>query len=308
MSETTVKTGIGGKVRENQFDDSKVVGLGEVEVIAINPNTEEYKEILGIELKEDSKAAEYLGESDEGNTTLRIDVWVRNVKNKRRDKITFFLEDKERTNKDETKKQYINNIGVCSWATDPNELPNWFVKRDYRVAKNGEEELYNFLRTWLSKLDYRDAETVLQLEWKSLMRNNLRDLKSQINGEYATTFVSLYTVKNVEKNGETKEYQAIYNKAFLPTFALKNFRLIDYDNEEVIATLREKEARIIQASKEKQKTSEKLGIHERFVLTVKGEYGCKDSYVLKDLKEYNPNEFIVASNETMMHEDDEPTY
>lgn len=295
MSETTVKTGIGGKVRENQFDDSKVVGLGEVNVIAINPTVEEYKDLLGIELKEDSKATEYLGESKEGNTALRIDVWVQNVKNKKKDKITYFLEDKERTNKEETKRQYINSIGVCSWAADPNDLPSWFVKRDYRVAKNGEEELYDFLRTWLSKLDYRDADTVLQLDWKALMKNNVRDLKSQVGGEYASSFVGLYAVKTVEKDGEIKEYQTIYNKALLPTYLLKHFRLVDYDNEEVVAALKNKE-------------SKDLKPHERFVLKVKGEYGCKDSYVLKDLKEYNPDEFIVASNETMMHEDDEPTY
>jgi hypothetical protein len=29
-----------------------------------------------MELKEDSKAAEYIGESRDGNTTLRLDVWL----------------------------------------------------------------------------------------------------------------------------------------------------------------------------------------------------------------------------------------
>jgi hypothetical protein len=59
-------------------------------------------------------------------------------------KVSFFLEDKERQNKDETKKQYINSVGNCSWAADPNDLPDWFKARDYRVAKIGEEELYEF--------------------------------------------------------------------------------------------------------------------------------------------------------------------
>jgi hypothetical protein len=132
---------IGGKVRESQ-DFGLVVGLGEVEVLCINPNREQFKEILGMDLKEESKADEYLGESRDGNRTVRIDVWVRNVKSKKKDKIVYFLEDKKRVNKDETKKQYINNVGVCSWADDPNNLPDWFSKRDYRQAYNGEEELY----------------------------------------------------------------------------------------------------------------------------------------------------------------------
>jgi hypothetical protein len=49
-------------------------------------------------------------------------------------------------------KQYINSVGNCSWAADPNDLPDWFKARDYRVLKIGEEELYEFLRTWLVTL------------------------------------------------------------------------------------------------------------------------------------------------------------
>ena len=152
---------IGGTRRANQ-DFSKKVGLVECKVVAINPSVEEYKEHFNIELKEDSKATEYLGER-EGNDTLRIDVWLEAIKNQERFKATFFLENRERENKDFTKKQYINAVGNCSWADDPNNLPAWFTARDYRVAYVGEEDLYNFLRTWLGQLDYRSAETTLQL-------------------------------------------------------------------------------------------------------------------------------------------------
>ena len=69
---------IGGKKKEQQQFESSVkkVGLFEANVVAINPNAEEYKDVLGIELKEDSKAVEYLGTSQDGNTTLRVDVWL----------------------------------------------------------------------------------------------------------------------------------------------------------------------------------------------------------------------------------------
>lgn len=296
MNEETKTIGIGGKIRTNQFDNQLYVGLAEVEVIAINPDVEEYKELLGIELKEESKATEYIGESKDGNTTVRVDIWVqRKLKEgkTKKDKITFFLEDKQRENKDETKKQYINTLGSCSWASDPNDLPGWFAKRDYRVAFNGEEDLYNCIRTWLGNLDYRADETTIQMEWKRLMKGDLRELKALIGGEYATKFVALYTVKTVDKDGEVKEYQSIYNKAFLPSYSLKNFRLVDYSKDDVVEAL-------------KKKKSGDLKPHERFVLTVKGEYGCKDSYVLKDIKEYNPEEFLVASNEPIANDD--PTY
>lgn len=283
---------IGGKKREQQsFPESvKKVGLFEANVIAVNPTAEEFKDILNIELKEDSKQTEYLGTSQDGNKTLRVDFWLQEVKTKENFKVTFFLEDKEKWNKDATKKQYINSIGMCSWADDPNNLGEWFAKREYRPAFVGEEDLYTFMRTLLGDLDYRDAETTLQLEWKKLMNGNVRDIKAQIGGEFATTVVALATIKSVIKEDETKEYQNVYNKAFLPGYSLRNFRLLDYSANDTLATLRNKK-------------SKDLKPHERFVLTVTGEYGCKDFYTFKDIKEYNPEDNLVASDRVIAEDD-----
>ncbi len=212
------------------------------------------------------------------------------IKNKDKFKVTFFLEDKERTNKDETKKQYINNIGTCSWADDANNLPSWFAGRDYRVAFTGEEDLYNFVKTWLGNLDYRDAETTLQLDWKTLMKGNLKDLKSQIDGEYCTTVVALATIKTVVKDDAAKEYQSVYNKGFLASYNLKQFRLVDYNSPSVLSNVRSKK-------------SKDLKPHERFVLNVTGEYGCKDFYIFKDLKEYNSEDNLVASDSVISDDD-----
>jgi len=276
---------IGGKRKEQLqvTEYSKKVGLFEGKVVAINPDAEEYKEILNIELKEDAKALEYLGTSTDGNTTLRVDVWLEDAKSKDKFKTTFFLENKEKENRDGTKKQYINSIGTCSWSDDPNNLPSWFTSREYRVAFVGEEELYNFLRTWLGELDYRDAETTLSLDWKKLMKGNVKDIKDQVNGEWCTNIVALATVKTVIKDEETKEYQGVYNKAFLPAYSIKQFRLIDFSNPSIISGL-------------KQKKSKDLKPHERFVLNVTGEYGCRDFYTLKDLKEYNADDNLVSSD------------
>lgn len=276
---------IGGKKREQTqvTEYSKKVGLFEAKVIAINPDAEEYKDVLNIELKEDSKALEYLGTSPDGNTTLRVDVWLEDVKSKDKFKVTFFLENKEKENKDGTKKQYINSIGTTSWADDPNNLPEWFTKREYRVAFAGEEDLYNFLRTWLGELDYRDAETTLSLDWKKLMKGNTKDLKDQVNGEWCTNIVALATIKTVVKDEETKEYQGVYNRGFLPAYSIKQFRLIDYSDSKIQSVLRSRKIKDLKP-------------HERFVVNVTGEYGCRDFYILKDLKEYNAEDNFAASD------------
>jgi hypothetical protein len=277
---------IGGKRKENtgSGDFGKKVGLFEANVIAVNPTAEEFKDKLGMELKEDSKATEYLGETRDGNNYLRVDFWLQRVNQDDKFKVSFFLEDKERENRDGTKKQYINSIGMCSWAADENDLAEWFTKgRDFRVAYVGEEDFYNFVRTWLGQLDYRDADTVLQIEWKKLMRGNIKDIKDQIDGEWCNSVVAMATVIVKERDGESKEYQGIYNKAFLGGYALKQFRLVDYNNRRTVEALANKKPRDLKA-------------HEKFVVNVAGEYGCKDYYTFKDLQDYNPDDNLVASD------------
>lgn len=280
---------ITGKQKEQKDFGKKKVGLFAGNVIAINPDIQEYKEILGIDLKDDSKATEYLGESKEGNKQLRINFWLEDIKTKEKFAVAFFLEDKEKTNKDGNKSQYINNIGQTSWAQDVNDLQEWFKARDPRVAKVGEEELYSFLTTWLGKLDFRDPAALLSIEWKKLMKGNVSDLKAEINGEYSQPVVCMAEVKTVVKDGETKEYQAIYNRAFMPEYALKNFKLTDYSKEE-------------EKQKIKAKAPKERKVHERFVFNISGEYGSKNFYKFKELADYDPAENIVSSDEPISDE------
>jgi len=290
---------IGGQVRERSSNDSnqpKKVGLFEAKVISINPSTEEFKDILGIELTEDSKATEYLGERD-GNKTLRISVWLQDIKTEQKFNCNFFLEDKERENKDKTKYQYINVLGTTTWAASEDEIQQWFKgtadnPKDYRVAYSGEEELYDFMRNWLSKFDFSHIGADFTLDWKKLMKGNVKEISSQIDSEYVDSLVAMATVVTKEKDGEVKEFQGVYNRAFLPNYAMKQFRLkgVDYDSSRTVEEL----------AKKKNKD---LRPHERFVLKIAGEYGCKDYYVFKELQDYDPEMNMVASDKTIADDD-----
>jgi len=288
-----MSTSIKGKVREPIEDFVKRVGLVEGNVVAINPTLKEWEEDLGFPVKEDQDGEfEYTGTSKDGNPYLRVDIWMKREGGEDLFKIVFFLEDKVRQNRDETKTQYINNIGNCSWAETEEDLKPWFTKRPYREAFNGEEDFYNFVRTWLGALDYRDPDTELQLDWKQLMRGDLSDLKEQIGGEYATTFVALATVvsktkENDEGVEETVQYQGIYNRAFLPQYCMKYFRAMDYNDPMVQSTVQSKELK-------------DLKLHEKFVFNVTGEYGCKDFYKLSPLEDYKPEENLASSDEAMI--------
>lgn len=283
---------IKGKVREPMEDRVKQVGLVECNVISINPTLKEWEDVLGLPLKEEQEEFDYTGMSKEGNAYTRVDVWLKRKDSDQLFKAVFFLEDKVRQNKDETKTQYINNIGNCSWAESEEGLKPWFTKREYREAFNGEEDFYNFLRTWLGGLDYRDEDTELQLDWKDLMNGDLSDIREQIGGQYTTTFVSLATVvtktkENEEGEEEIVEYQGIYNRQFLPQYCLKHFRARNYNDDMLVATIQAKEMK-------------DLKLHEKFVFNVTGEYGCKDFYKLSIVQDYNPEENLASTDEAMI--------
>lgn len=276
---------IGGSKREipQGGDFAKKVGIFEAKVIAINPNAQEFKDILGMELKEDSNATNYY---DDVKKKLRVNVWLQDVNSDFKTNATFWLEHGEKENKDATKKQYINSIGVCSWASSPDLLPVWFLKRDYRVAHIGEEEFLGFVRMWLGGLDFSDMDTEIMLDWKKVMSGNLKDLKDQIDGEFTQTVGALATVKTVEKEDGPKSYQNIFIKSFFPGYSIKSMRVVDYNNPDVVRGLTFRK-------------SAELKMHERFVVNVAGEYGCKDYYTFKELHDYDPDSNLVESDKVI---------
>jgi hypothetical protein len=63
-------------------------------------------------------------------------------------------------------------------------------------------------------------------------------------------------------------------------------RMIDYNNPDIIRQLGFKK-------------SKDLKMHERFVLNVTGEYGCKDFYTFRELSVYDPEANLVESDKVI---------
>ncbi len=117
-------------------------------------------------------------------------------------------------------------------------------------------------------------------------------MKDQVDGAYCINVIALATVTIRQKDGENKEYQTIYNKAFLPGYYLKNFRLVNYNDFSVQNNLRTKKTRDLKPV-------------ERFVVNVTGEYGCKDYYILRELQDYNAGDNLVASDKVLSSDGDD---
>jgi len=278
---------IEGTQREDtSFVEQKLyIGLFEGKVVAINPTAEEFTKLTGWIPSESSKQFEYTGVNNRGD--------YKGVAFHNEFRTSIFLEPRERENKEGTLTQYINDAGTCSWASSPDNLKEWFTRRRYRVARVGEEELYNFIKVWLSGLDTKSPETHLELDWKSLINGDAKELKQQINGEFDKSILAVACIDPKEnEQGEIVHYQRVYNRTLRPYSINKRlFNTEDYTNENVIAKL---------AIKEKQ------SVFDKFVLEINDkDYGCKQIFTLKPIEVFNPNtESDIRSTDDVKQESD----
>jgi len=301
---------IGGNARA---EFPKKVGLFEGKVLAINPNREQYESLTGFTVDEESKQFDYLGEDkDTGVPTIRLNFLVEDVVSKQLFPINFFLKKKVRENKDKTKLQFINSVGLCTWAVCAEDVQPSFTKfeRTFREAYEGEEELFKFLRSWLSNINFFDAKADLTIDMNKDFNGNVRELTDQIKGSNATTVLCMATIRTVAKDGEDdKEFQNVYNRDFLPGNRIKNFRLTKYTEEYILGLIEKKKANKthndgVKASGEGK--AKYLKDYEEYALTASdSEHGIKDFYSFDMLKVYDASENPVASDNAFVSENTE---
>lgn len=269
----------------------KKIGLVEVRVIAINPTAEEIKEVLGRELKEGSTETDYLGETRDGDTKLNLVVWMQDVKTEEKYRMKFSLIDKVWTGRS-GKTQFVDNIGRTTWAFDVETINSKMLAagRPFRECHIGEGDMYSFLRKWLD-IDFTKEKAILQVDWKALMKGNVKMLKDQIGREdkLDSPFVILNTVGTNPNTGV--EFQNVWTREFLYPSDLKFFNNTDYD----VPAVREKfKAKDVKCSNNADWFVKNL---------VGGDYPCKDVFILKPVKEYNPDKDFVESEKVIAEDD-----
>lgn len=150
---------------DNQAEKSaktRFIGIGEFNVLAIQPNIEQLNE-MGF--KTDNFKSYYDKEKDQ----VRIDVIVRANKENITEKLSFWVQNKENvSSKEPYRKEYIDAHGNCTWCTEE-ELKNkkftrkskdfntgeeievqFFFPQSARPALVGERQFTEFLRGWLA--------------------------------------------------------------------------------------------------------------------------------------------------------------
>jgi len=274
---------IKGKSREFTGGDfSKKVGLFEGKIIAINPDKEELEKLLGTEIKKDP---EYLGEDDEGNDKVVLSIWTEDVKSGMKAACRITLVDKPLSNKNGDKTKFINKQGKVSfWIDSLENTPEWFQAYETHRAVQGEDILYDFLNSWLQIDTKNDKAAELNVELKKLFKGNVKELRAMIGDEeldHTVLFNSVIITKEVENNQgdkETKEYQNLFNRAFLPGNSIKFFNL--------------------------------GGKFPKFVqyYVDQCKYSIKDYFLLEPLQDYDPTRNPVSTDEAKVTAEDDNSY
>ena len=246
----------------------RYTGVAPMFIEAINPSKAEHEALFNTTLEE---APNYLGtrSDNDGNEfqTARISVVFRPDT----EKIGFemplvtmalFLEDRPRYNADKTKVQVIDKYGNTGWPTieeaerhavilknKSGEDYNSNLDKDYRPCYVGEEDLMNFVKTYLNipnRLTYdRDSKTwgpntkvkAEECECRfdnlaAVFKGDFSEIKDALGFQPTNKVKVLLGVRTDAESG--KLYQAVYTKKFLSN-AATNYSSLDKEIQEMIA-------------------------------------------------------------------------
>lgn len=225
----------GKESTENEI--KRYIGVAPVYVLAVNPSKSELEKLYQRELENEP---EYVSQNEIEGTKypqVRLDFIIKSDVEKTGietvNKVAFFLTNKERTNKDGSKVQVINKYGETTWLSvedaKTGNIPenlNWFDASDMRPAYMGEQELTEFIKTYLNipNKSYKrrdgvivelpnlaDAEARLD-DIDNYFKGNVSELTSVIKLQPKNKIKCMFGVKTTDTN---KQYQAVYNQKFL---------------------------------------------------------------------------------------------
>lgn len=227
-----------GKESTESVAVKKYIGIAPMYVLAVNPNKAELEKLYNTELE---KEPEYLTKTEiDGKEVenIRIDFIVKSDEEKCgtdfTTKLSFFLRKEYRFNRDQTKVQVIDKYGRTAWVTkeqlQTKEIPVYSsgqanLDKDYRPCFVGEEDLTNFIKTFLNipnVMKYvnntwvmvdNPSECEARLDnIEKYFKNDFSELKSIIKLQPKNKVKVMFGVRTAD---DGKQYQTFYSQKVL---------------------------------------------------------------------------------------------
>ena len=233
----------GGKESKEELEIKRYIGVAPVYVLAVNPTKEQLSKIYGRDVEKDP---EYVTEKD-GVKTARIDFILKTNETrcngiKLITKMSFFIQDAFKYNKEQTKTMVIDLYGRTAWATKE-ELKDKSIPMyksgpanlapNYRQCYDGEDLLTDFLKTYLQipnvqKFDSKKnkwvmVETPADSEARldrvaDFFKGNFKELEDALKMQPNNQVKVLIGVKTTNDN---RQFQDVFIQKVLHNNAMK---------------------------------------------------------------------------------------
>lgn len=233
----------------------RYIGVAPVKVLATNPTKSELEALYNTTLERD---VEYIGTQNvEGKDVpyARIDFVVRTDAEKcdgieMTTKVSYFIRKEYRFNGEKTKVQVIDKYGRTAWVTkeqaNAHEIPEYKngpanLDKDYRPCYIGEEDLTNFIKTYLN---IPNVQKYVNGKWELV--DNPAECEARLDGIdklFAGDFKELKEIMSYQPNNKVKvlfgvrttddgkQYQAAYTQMVLRN-GVTDFSKLDKDLQE----------------------------------------------------------------------------
>lgn len=242
----------------------RYIGVAPVFIKAVNPTKAEHEALFNTTLEE---APNYLGTVADNNGNEIPNARIQVVFQPDVDKIGFdmplvtmalFVQNRPRYNKDMTKVQVIDKYGRTTWATvddakahkiplDKNGNP-LNIDKDYRPAYVGEEDLMNFVktylcipevtswdansRTWVPNTKVKPEECECRFDnLDKIFKGDFSEIQDALGFQPTNKVKVLLGVRTDVETG--RMYQSVYTRKFLRNSAT-NYSSLDKEIQEMI--------------------------------------------------------------------------
>jgi hypothetical protein len=308
---------------EGTGSGSKVLytGIASGNVIAVNPDKAQLCAILGVGddvIKEEPK---YEGEDKDGKAFVSLSFWLEaNTPGKEKFNARFRLTDKPMVGQKSGKAQFVAVNGEFGWADVKENLREGFthwqtwdndnkkfvtvtdtsgekLPRAFRDAIMGEADLYQFLRAWISHVDWRNpSDNSMLIDTKKLFRNPDKYVQDEYRSmigvnqddSLVDSVIFLATIYVGEKDGQKIQYQNVAK------FYLAN-GMRDTSNNPVMM----KKVNLAMQTGVYTGDSTLKRWHKE---VTDSEHGVKENYILQPLGIYDEAKFLNESNSVISHD------
>jgi hypothetical protein len=198
-------------------EEDKVVGGGKqlftgvqlLSLKAIGSDIDTLTNELGFK---EAKEGQPCVQDDNGDTRLRIDVWLNNDEHGILFKESFFIKRKTRV-ATSGKTQYTNDVAQFVYNDGGAPTFDWFNKEGVREAYEGEEDFLNFVQSILNSKTGKDGDKIV-FDWDKLFTGDLSQLKGLVKAVANNRMYALLSVRKVENDKGVNFYQTMYRKAY----------------------------------------------------------------------------------------------